>query len=265
MRPHDNPDYGVDDSVELFAEDSPTGLIFFAQVKSSSRMSAKLKRSTINYFTALDRPVLVVLHNSESDELFGQWIHRQSFNPSSKTCTMPFGLEHKLDINSMIAIKGEIATIRTLDGAQLPQPVAISVDSVQNRDFDSMELSLTLQARITKNAAAIFVDQVPVGEPCLRIQVDGIDVLVDGCRSTVRIRTDDLPLEGVADCSLLGLGIVLGRYGHSVVASQLFEGVPTKSKAWQIDTFGGSSQSGGVAAMIGEWPSPMIRSRCWSC
>ena len=48
VRPHDNPDYGVDDSVELFAEDSPTGLIFFAQVKSSSRMSAKLKRSTIN-------------------------------------------------------------------------------------------------------------------------------------------------------------------------------------------------------------------------
>ncbi len=29
--------------------------------------------------------------------------------------------------------------------------------------------------------------------------------------------------------------------------------------------FTGSSQSGGVAAMIGEWPSPMIRSRCWSC
>lgn len=73
-------DYGIDFDVEIFREDVTTGLLFSVQLKSTERVgrkaSVRLKRSSANYWTSLNRPVLIVLYEAAQGRLWWQWWHR---------------------------------------------------------------------------------------------------------------------------------------------------------------------------------------------
>lgn len=75
-------DYGIDGEVEIFDEnDTATGIIFYVQLKatdSQSRTAQKkitLKNEAINYYKALELPVLIVRYISESEEIYFRWTH----------------------------------------------------------------------------------------------------------------------------------------------------------------------------------------------
>ena len=81
----ETPDYGVDASVEVFDEaGNSTGLRFFVQLKAtdgelSDKSPVRIRRSTGDYYSSLDVPVLIVQYSSPTKVLRGRWFHE--FDP----------------------------------------------------------------------------------------------------------------------------------------------------------------------------------------
>ncbi len=75
-------DYGIDGEVEIFDEnDTATGIVFYVQLKATDSKSGtaqkkvKLKNEAINYYKALELPVLIVRYISESEKIYFRWSH----------------------------------------------------------------------------------------------------------------------------------------------------------------------------------------------
>lgn len=75
-------DYGIDGEVEIFDENNTaTGIIFYVQLKATDVKSGTtqkrvtLKNEAINYYKALELPVLIVRYISESEEIYFRWAH----------------------------------------------------------------------------------------------------------------------------------------------------------------------------------------------
>jgi len=75
-------DYGIDGEVEIFDENNTaTGIIFYVQLKATDSQSGTaqkrvtLKNEAINYYKALELPVLIVRYISESEEIHFRWAH----------------------------------------------------------------------------------------------------------------------------------------------------------------------------------------------
>jgi hypothetical protein len=73
-------DYGVDKYVEVFEDGKPTGLIFAVQLKSTDSPIADALRvgiawRTVNYWTALPVPVLLVRYVASTGVLIATWAH----------------------------------------------------------------------------------------------------------------------------------------------------------------------------------------------
>ena len=78
----ENPDYGIDGSVEIFDGEDSTGLRFHVQIKATSqdgKREARLKREAAEYYRELDLPVLIVLYVAPEDLLLARWMHQ--FDP----------------------------------------------------------------------------------------------------------------------------------------------------------------------------------------
>ncbi len=73
-------DYGVDGEVELVSsENQLTGRLFYVQLKGTDTTSleealrVRLKISTVNYFRALDLPVLIGRLHSPTNRVYARW------------------------------------------------------------------------------------------------------------------------------------------------------------------------------------------------
>jgi tetratricopeptide (TPR) repeat protein len=75
-------DYGIDGEIEIFDEnDCATGIIFLVQLKATDTDDLKKQKrvqlsiESINYYTSLELPVLIVRYIDESNELYIRWSH----------------------------------------------------------------------------------------------------------------------------------------------------------------------------------------------
>lgn len=75
-------DYGIDGEVEIFEQDgTATGIIFYVQLKATdsdklvTQKRVRLKNDAINYYKALELPVLIVRYISDTEEIYFKWAH----------------------------------------------------------------------------------------------------------------------------------------------------------------------------------------------
>lgn len=73
-------DYGIDGEVEVFEDDgTATGIMFYVQLKATdsddeySQKNIRLKSETINYYKALELPVIIVRYISKSKQVLYKW------------------------------------------------------------------------------------------------------------------------------------------------------------------------------------------------
>ncbi len=100
-------DYGIDGEVEIFDEnDTATGIIFYVQLKATdsesetSQKRVKLRNEAINYYKALELPVLIVRYISESEEIYFRWAHtidRYKQKENAKTYSFAMSEENLWD------------------------------------------------------------------------------------------------------------------------------------------------------------------------
>ena len=83
----EDPDYGVDGSVEEFDTElgQATGLRFFAQLKATDEavlakaLHARISLETADYYRALSLPLLMVRYHAPTNRTFTRWFHQ--FDP----------------------------------------------------------------------------------------------------------------------------------------------------------------------------------------
>ena len=171
-------DYGIDLDVEIFDGDSATGMRFGVQlkgqVKSDKPPRVTLKRSTLNYWRESDVPVVVIVWDESTDQVFwemGYRIDRYKKSPTAKSWKV--AIERKWDDNSAALIKREISSRRALMRGNVELPVSIVIERREDWLGDrrlSAELSARLRGLLNPR------DEIHVG----RLSTDvGIDIVVE--------------------------------------------------------------------------------------
>jgi tetratricopeptide (TPR) repeat protein len=135
VRERTTPEYGVDLDGELFRDRKATGAEFAVQLKATddldgSAPSVRVKVSTVNYWDALNRPVLVVLWEAKTGDSWYAWSHkidRATIAPGQKTTTLSFDPSRRFDDESWESIEREILAFhgRTRASSQLPLPIRV--------------------------------------------------------------------------------------------------------------------------------------------
>lgn len=130
------PDYGLDQHVEVFDQGVATGLFFFTQVKATDEpdlhraLAVSFTASNLDYFEAVDDPVLLLRFHAPTQTFFGRWFHRLDDRSSeAATSTVRFSPNGVVDEESLAALRNEVVLFRTLRDAIVRWPLVVRVSS----------------------------------------------------------------------------------------------------------------------------------------
>jgi tetratricopeptide (TPR) repeat protein len=130
------PDYGLDQHVEIFDGGAATGLFFFTQLKATDQpdlqraLAVSFSASNLDYFEAVDEPVLLMRFHAHSSTLFCRWFHRiDTRSPKTATATIRFSPEGAVDFESMAELRNEVMLFRALRDVIVRWPLVVRISS----------------------------------------------------------------------------------------------------------------------------------------
>jgi tetratricopeptide (TPR) repeat protein len=227
----EQPDYGIDGSVEVFAPDgSPTGLRFWVQIKatqqSSRRPSVRLRVDTGRYYKMLDLPVLIVLYELEEDRLFAQWFHH--FDPfygrlGTKTLMIPFRAEHEWDEHRPRILEQDLQIRRRFTKGCIPLPISVEI-RISSPSVGTLSAPRALHSirAYLRKCGAIFNEQSTDGALWIDADSEKLIVSFRGAPSaTIHYSTaKEFDNKLGADVAILA-AVVISRVGDHNLASTL--------------------------------------------
>lgn len=127
-------DYGIDFGVEIFRNGAGTGLHFGVQLKATEKVgrrpTIRLKRSSANYWSSLDYPVLIVLFDASSKTLWWQWWHRHDPYGADATAarfTFAFPIDQRLSLSAAEDLEAEVVAYRCWPNAAALLPLSVVI------------------------------------------------------------------------------------------------------------------------------------------
>lgn len=153
VRPIDKDDYGIDAEVELFVAGSTTGLTFKVQLKGTDKSgkSARLKREHIEYWHALDVPVLVVVYEAKTRTLRSVWAHAIGADEpigSANKITVPMDPDWDLVEGWCDDLGTDLTVIRELKRGDVPRPLPVRLRiEAEGIDFDDLAAEILRMSR----------------------------------------------------------------------------------------------------------------------
>lgn len=130
------PDYGLDQRVEIFDAGIATGLAFYTQVKATDEsdlrraLAVPFETSTLNYFAAVEAPILLLRYHSPTRALYGRWFHRiDDRAANTATRTIRFAADGAVAAEDLAAIRNEVRLFRRLRTAAPAWPLDVEVRS----------------------------------------------------------------------------------------------------------------------------------------
>jgi hypothetical protein len=156
----EEPDYGVDGSVEVFDPSLgyATGLRFFAQLKATDEVDLKkalrlwVSLETADYYRALPLPLLMVRYQASSGRLFTRWFHQ--FDPyygglGEKGLTFRWAEDDVWDTERPDALAGDVRAFLRWRSPALPLPVSIRRERPDEAalGLSASEIRVALQRR----------------------------------------------------------------------------------------------------------------------
>jgi len=203
-----HPDYGIDDSVEVFDKvGDPTGLMFFIQVKATGTtnlhrgLKIVLKKHTVEYFRTLELPVMVVRYHRPTGKFFWQWFHelkKLPASPNSKTMTItiPSTAEWKLD--SPETIEASLKMFRQLKSIPTgPIEFVLSIEGASVNGMAAGVVRSLIMDEISDDLRTIVItSKAPKGaHPFIRISAAKLEVNLAGLRSVTFVRNSNAASE----------------------------------------------------------------------
>lgn len=127
-------DYGIDYDIEIFRGGSATGLGFHVQLKGTDRLKGKptaaIKWTTRNYWSAQDKPTLVVLWEAATGTVWAEWSHRVDLfgvdQSATKTFQFPFSVD-PWNTETPAAIEEEVTAYRAWREAKYHLPISVII------------------------------------------------------------------------------------------------------------------------------------------
>ncbi len=173
-------DYGVDFEVEIFQGGTTTGVLFSVQLKSTKaiarNLSVRLKRTTANYWSSLDRPVLIVMYEGPTGRLLWQSWHRYDpYGTDTKAArfTLKFPPGNVWDAaTTPEEIQREVRAWRAWESPSrhLPISVVLRPDDTVDRALYGRVAAL-LRRRLSGFDAVLILRANPSGDLVLTVDV----------------------------------------------------------------------------------------------
>lgn len=179
-------DYGIDGEVELvLSTGSLPGRLFYVQLKGTDNIRQKealrvrLKLSTVNYFRALDLPVLIVRYHGPAKRIFAKWFDAVSGSfPKRGQHTLSLQLSEDDEYTQPRAarIANELEEIRLIKFKKLRLPIGIALGCTTGevRGFTIAELASAARSFIARDIVDFRVDgpiRVEVGPDRTEVQI----------------------------------------------------------------------------------------------
>lgn len=229
VRRMDQPDYGIDDQVEVFDGDDATGVTFLVQSRGTDTeelpdaLKVKIKRTQQNYFRSLNDPVLIARYHSPTESTFVRWFHQVDPYPRRSNQTITLTADNELTPDEVEALADEVRRQRALRSSDFPWPVRLSVTSdVLNARRIALEVA-GLTADVVDTIVVDSTDPSPSIGLAGMVSADSIKVDAGLASFTSHGSTEGVPYGSIARALLLGAADVLQSLGHGSRAADLYE------------------------------------------
>jgi hypothetical protein len=224
-------DYGIDGEVELVSPTGQlTGRLFYVQLKGTEQESLtealkiRLKITTLNYFRALDLPVLIVRYHGKTKNVYARWfdsIENTLPEGGQDTVCIRLSDEDALTPDRSAAIPGELEGIRLVKFSKLTLPVDVEFNApeCQIRQFALAELISVSRSLVSPNLVSFrstALITVEIGTESTQIRI--------GVAHKLSIPTEILfrrDLRVFAANVLTAIGVALGRVQQVRAAAML--------------------------------------------
>jgi tetratricopeptide (TPR) repeat protein len=235
----EDPDYGIDGSVEIFEDGSSTGLRFYVQLKATSKSDSRevrLKRETAEYYLELDLPVLIVLYIDPVDRLLSRWIHQ--FDPyhggwGEKWVTLTLSDEDEWTNQTAESIAETTRKISKVRRSEISFPMSWRVS------FREAEIGGTASSRLDSllRRKASHVDSILTFTALEEENIGGLEVdseravatLADRFFSTFHLRGEEVPPDQLTSTLLTLVGLTLTQAGQHSPAARIFSAFAASS------------------------------------
>jgi Tfp pilus assembly protein PilF len=234
VREVDNPDYGVDDLVEVFDESGEaTGLQFYVQSRATDKpldtaLSTTIKTNQQNYFNSLGLPVLIARYHSETERTFVRWFHRFDPYPQKASQAVYFTEDDQLTRGNTGMLERELRSLRYWRSPYLEWPVEADVVSevaplartICLLCYSLIEGDAYVRFHTLNSLGHTTSSQAP-GRLLVRISAQSIRVEASHASHTFHTSTSDIPTEGIAALVVFGVSSVLHGLGQPIQSGLL--------------------------------------------
>lgn len=241
------PDYGVDFTVEIFEDGRSTGLSFNAQLKGTDEdlktalVSLRLARDKIEDYSSLDLPTLIVRYHAPSGQLFTRWFH--SYDPQVETGRSPKWEEPKSIAFRFSEADGwtEATANEIIESVQgfrrfrqaehrLPVPLVVSETAKLRTSHIAAELRRALEG--APGIIAVEHRQPGSGDAQLEIESNQLRVsLADVASATVHFGGEQTP-EWLGINAGMALAVALTTVGQTNLAAQIASAIGERGSLW---------------------------------
>lgn len=233
-----DPDYGIDEQVEIFDKDgSATGLLFLVQLKGTDSkdekqaLSVPIPVETLRYYRRLDLPVMIVSYQAASGKLYWRWVHEfdEHGQTGKKTVTFTIPEENKWNSEAPQNVRNDLESFREFKSARVKWPIEFELifEETTLSDTPAVVVESALRQAFKPLAELIRLrTDFPLGaHPTLRISSKKTVANLAGLNSvTVHLRQPYEPRDVTAVLpydAMLAIAILFDRLGHTDAAAQI--------------------------------------------
>lgn len=233
-------DYGIDGEVEIFDEKgAATGCKFLIQLKATDGTSIdkvlklRMDIEKLNYYKAMDQPVLVVRYLAESNSVYTRWIHSLNSTTDTiaeKSFSMQFSNVNLWSEDSISAIEKDLEGYWLFKSKVLSTPVPIplifSSDALATGKSIHLVSPLLKAAKlssvikfIVKPNGADHTSFLNIDENELYLSLGG----VASVRANFCLPSNAVEVEKCVANIMVHIAYLLQKIGHSKPAESIFE------------------------------------------
>jgi tetratricopeptide (TPR) repeat protein len=233
------PDYGVDQAVEVFDEQGlATGRSFLVQLKATDEadlrraLAVRLRTSTANYFRALEQPVLIGRLHAPSGRLFVKWFHEHDphygarRDQTSETFTFRLAESDEWTDSTPDELAATAEAFRRLRRPELPQPVRFFVrgesEQIHGQSLAEHLIALRRVANDVGSIVSFRLGEASAGEFSISMGAESTRIDLSGISSvTLHHDTEDFAAEAIASDIVIGVALALDEVGQPNLAAQV--------------------------------------------
>ena len=235
MRDKDR-DYGIDAEVEIFDEkDQATGLVYWVQLKAtgnSDKLAAlklDLSIDKIEYYKALELPVLIVLYSDKEDLFYYKWAHEIDLfyaKENAKTIRIMFDDEDIWSEDSAFKIKLHIEKLRAIKAGAIALPVTTFLE-IKDSSINGIPrgIIMSVYRQVLQGYSQFVIYQSKPEKANLIVTLSSDELVISLASITVctfhsiKDRDKEDFTEGIVGDILLGLAISLTNIGQIELAA----------------------------------------------